>query len=178
MLCEKRVTRHAAITCHTTRCSTLTYHTRHAAALTCHTTLTCHMTRCMYHRRWCAVCGGVATLTGCLGGLHIFYCLLRFSGLGTCAQLTLITKGLRAVLSEIQGTINDGQRRSHARGVYPTQDTSCMGTARVKQTRILGNLGERNVGTKRKCPKQYLTYAENLTIELSEGRESPYNILQ
>ena len=48
------------------------------------------------------------------------------------------------------------ERGSHARGVYPTQDTSRMGTARVKQeeeeadTRIQESSkksGKRNVGT-------------------------------
>ena len=44
------------------------------------------------------------------------------------------------------------ERGSYARGVYPTQDTSSMGTARVKQTekadtRIVRNMEERNVGT-------------------------------
>ena len=35
----------------------------------------------------------------------------------------------------------------------------------------------RNVGTfKRKSPKQDITSAEDLTIELPEGRESPYTI--
>ena len=36
------------------------------------------------------------------------------------------------------------------------------------------NLKEKNVGTKEKSHKQGLTSAENLTIELPEGRESPY----
>ena len=54
-------------------------------------------------------------------------------------------------------------RGSHARGVYPTQDTSCMGTARVKHeeetdTRIIvRNMEETNVGTMRKSPEQGLT---------------------
>ena len=60
------------------------------------------------------------------------------------------------------------ERESHAQGVYPTQYTSRMGTARVKQeeetdtnnARIVRNLEEREVGTKRKS--------------LPEGRESPY----
>ena len=51
----------------------------------------------------------------------------------------------------------------------PTQDTSCIGTARVKQeeeadTRVIANYSskkseERNVGTKDKSPKQGLTSA-------------------
>ena len=36
---------------------------------------------------------------------------------------------------------------------------------------------EMNVGTKGKSPKQDLTSAKDLRIELSEGRESPYHRL-
>ena len=36
---------------------------------------------------------------------------------------------------------------------------------------------ERNVGTKGKSPKQGITSAKDLTIELAEGRESPYHRL-
>ena len=36
---------------------------------------------------------------------------------------------------------------------------------------------ERNVGTKGKSPKQDLTSAKDLTIELSVGRESSYRRL-
>ena len=39
--------------------------------------------------------------------------------------------------------------------------------------RVKRNLEERNVGTKRKNPKQGLISAKDLTIELPEGRESP-----
>ena len=67
---------------------------------------------------------------------------------------------------------------------YPTQYTSRMGT-KVKQkeetyknnARVVKNLKERNVGTKGKNPKENLTSANNLTIELPEGRESPYHRL-
>ena len=78
------------------------------------------------------------------------------------------------------------ERGSHARGVYPTQDTSHMGTARVKEEeeadknnsqRVVGDMEESNVGTKGKRPKQDLTSAKDLTIELLEGRESPYHRL-
>ena len=50
-------------------------------------------------------------------------------------------------------SMDNRERRSHARGVYPTKDTSRMETARVKQeeesdTRIIGKYYERkNVGT-------------------------------
>ena len=43
--------------------------------------------------------------------------------------------------------------------------------------RVVINLEERNVGTKRKSPKQDLTSAKDLTIELPEGRESHYHRL-
>ena len=43
--------------------------------------------------------------------------------------------------------------------------------------RVVRNLKERNVGMKRKTPIQGLTSAQDLTIELSEGRESPYHRL-
>ena len=42
--------------------------------------------------------------------------------------------------------------------------------------RVVRNLEERNVGTKGKSPKQGLTSANDLTIELPEERESPYHI--
>ena len=70
------------------------------------------------------------------------------------------------------------ERGSHARGVYPTQHTSRMGRARVKQeeknrhknnARVVGNLEERNVGTNGKSHKQDLTSAKDLTIELPEA---------
>ena len=54
-------------------------------------------------------------------------------------------------------------------GVYPTQGTSCMETARVKQEedknhdRVVWNMDKRNVGIKGKSPKLYLT------IELPES---------
>ena len=80
------------------------------------------------------------------------------------------------------------KRVSHVRGVYPTQDTSRMRRARLKQKgrsrhqenskRVVRDLEERNVGTKRKNRKQGLTSAEDLTIMLSEGRDSPYTIDQ
>ena len=66
------------------------------------------------------------------------------------------------------------ERGTHAQGVYPTQETSRMGTARVKHeeetnTRIMQesvrNLEERNVGTKGKNLEQGLTSAEDLTTE-------------
>ena len=73
----------------------------------------------------------------------------------------------------------------HAGGVYPAQYTSLMGRIRVKQVeetdknnaRVVRNMEEKNVGTKEKSPKQALTSAKDLTIELPEGRESPYHRL-
>ena len=64
----------------------------------------------------------------------------------------------------------DGRERgSYAQGVYPIQDNSPMVTANVIQEgkrdtsyskRVVRNLEERNVNTKRKSPKLTLT---NLT---------------
>ena len=77
-------------------------------------------------------------------------------------------------------------RGSHTRGVYPTQDTSCMRTARVKQEeredrnnsmRVVRNLEEKNIGTKRKNPKQGRTSANGLTIELPGARVSLHHRL-
>ena len=79
------------------------------------------------------------------------------------------------------------ERGSQARGVYHTQDTSRMGTVRVKQQgsrhknnskRVVINLEERDVDTKGKSPKQSLTSAEVLNIEISEEHESPYPTLK
>ena len=58
-------------------------------------------------------------------------------------------------------------------GVYPTQDTSGHGNRKgeVRDTRIW------SMGMKGKIPKQGLSSARDLTIELPEGRESPYNRL-
>ena len=44
-------------------------------------------------------------------------------------------------------------------------------------TRVVGNMEERNVGARGKSPKQDLTSVKDLTIELPEGRESPFHIL-
>ena len=72
------------------------------------------------------------------------------------------------------------ERGSHA-GVYPTQDASCMGRVSVlqkeeKDARVIKYRGKKR-GTKEKSPKQDLTSAKDLTIELNEGRESPYHRL-
>ena len=50
------------------------------------------------------------------------------------------------------------ERESHARGVYPTQDTSHIGTARVKQ--------EEETDTR---------IIVSLTIMLPDSRDSPYH---
>ena len=63
--------------------------------------------------------------------------------------------------------------------LYRILDTSRMRTARVKQeeerdknnTRVIRNLEERNMGIKRKSPKQGLISTKDLTIELPEGDE-------
>ena len=76
------------------------------------------------------------------------------------------------------------ERGSHAQGVYITQDTSSMGTVRVKQqeeedtkiiARVVRNMEERNVGTERKSPKQSLNSAEDLSMEHPERRESSFH---
>ena len=60
--------------------------------------------------------------------------------------------------SEIQGTSSMGyrERRSHARSVYPTQDTSRIGTVMVKQEEDnrVRSQEERNVGMKAKIPER------------------------
>ena len=60
---------------------------------------------------------------------------------------------------------------------YWERDTSRMGTSRVKQEskRVVRNLEQRNVGTKRKRPKRGLSNVEDLTIELPKGRENFYH---
>ena len=72
--------------------------------------------------------------------------------------------------------MNKGEQKFHAQDMYPTQDTSRTGTARMKQeedadTRIIEvkNREEKNVGRKRKNPKQ------GLTIILPEGSASLYH---
>ena len=71
-------------------------------------------------------------------------------------------------------TIGNGDSM-HDRGVYPTEDTSRMETAKVNQ--------EEEVDTRTivkgggECPKQGLISAKDLTIEHPEGRESPYHRL-
>ena len=76
------------------------------------------------------------------------------------------------------------KRGSHARGVYP--DTVYLAHGKSKgeargrirhknNARIVKNLEERNVGAKEKSPKQNITNAKDLSIELPEGRESSYH---
>ena len=75
------------------------------------------------------------------------------------------------------------ERGSHARGMYLTQYTSRIGTAigrgghKRNSNRVVRNLEEKNVGTKGKSPKQRLISAKDLTIQLPEGCQSPYHIL-
>ena len=51
------------------------------------------------------------------------------------------------------------------------------GRSRHKNNRLVRNIEERNVGTKGKSPKQGLTNAKDLPMELSEGLESLYHSL-
>ena len=73
-------------------------------------------------------------------------------------------------------------QKSHLRGVYPTHDTSRMGTVRVKQEeeaeknnskRVVRNLEEWNAGMKRKTLKQGMTRAEDLTLICSSRVVTP-----
>ena len=65
------------------------------------------------------------------------------------------------------------ERGSYERGVYPTQDTSRMETAKGRSRhqnnskRLVRNSEGKNVSTKGK------SFKESLAIELTEGRESP-----
>ena len=67
-----------------------------------------------------------------------------------------------------------GEQESHARGVNETRGRS---RHENHSNRVVGNLEERNEGTKGKSLKQGLTRAKDLPIELTEGRESPYHRL-
>ena len=78
--------------------------------------------------------------------------------------MLLLRRRLKAVLSRCEDvaktpkyerhlSMDCRERGSHARGVYPTQDTSRMGTARVKQEE-----------------EADITNAKDLTIELPKGR--------
>ena len=79
------------------------------------------------------------------------------------------------------------ERRFHARGVshtgylaYGNSKGETRGRSRPKNNskRVVRNREERNVGTKRKSPKQGLTSAKDLTTELPDGRESAYHRLR
>ena len=62
------------------------------------------------------------------------------------------------------------ERGYHARGVYHTQYTSLIATETVKQEsnskRVVRNMKKKSASTKKKSPKQGLTRAKDLTIEL------------
>ena len=79
--------------------------------------------------------------------------------------------------TEIEVTIlNCRERGSHARGLVPAQNTSRMGTA----TKIIFKSSNISRGTvlrqfQGKSHKQGLTNAKNLTITLSEWRDSPWH---
>ena len=62
-----------------------------------------------------------------------------------------------------------GNSKGEARGRRKYKNSSIK--------RVVRNVKERNVGTKMKNPRQSLTIAHDLTIELPEGRESPYHRL-
>ena len=65
------------------------------------------------------------------------------------------------------------ERVSHTRSVYLTQYTSRTGTVRVKQEedennskRVVRNMEERNVGTKRKNFRQGLARMHNIALDI------------
>ena len=66
--------------------------------------------------------------------------------------------------------------KSHTRYLtYGKDKKETRGRSKHKNNaRVVGNLGERNVGTKGKSHNQDLNSAKDLTIE---GRESPYHRL-
>ena len=66
------------------------------------------------------------------------------------------------------GFLAHGNSKGEARGRSRHQNNS---------RRVVRNLEKMNVGTKEKSPKQGLTSAKDLTIELPERRESPYHRL-
>ena len=57
------------------------------------------------------------------------------------------------------------------------QEGEARGRSRHKNNAksVVRNQEEKNVGTNEKNPKQDLTSAKDLTIELPEGRKSPYH---
>ena len=77
------------------------------------------------------------------------------------------------------------ERRSHTRGVYPTQNTQRMGTEMVYQEEeadtsiiVIEQYEIQKKGMwarKRKVPKQDLTSIKDLTIGPNEERDSPYH---
>ena len=76
------------------------------------------------------------------------------------------------------------KRGSYAQGVYPTQDTSRMGSVRVKQeeksntktiTMKSMKFGRKESGYKGESPKRSLTSAKDLTIKHTLRRDSPYH---
>ena len=74
------------------------------------------------------------------------------------------------------------ERRSHARDVHPyLAHGNSKGEARGRNRhkthskRVVGHLEDRNGGMKGKSPKQSLTSAKDLPMELPEGHESPYH---
>ena len=90
--------------------------------------------------------------------------------MGIFASSIVMLRSLSHFASKYKGPSSIGyrERGSHARGVYRTQGTSRMGKARVRQNeetagyqnnckRVVRNLDERNVETKRKSRKQDLT---------------------
>ena len=97
-----------------------------------------------------------------------------------------ITKLLRLshFASKYKGpsSIDHKERGSHARGASNTGylayenskgDTRGRHRYQTNSKGVVRNMKERYVGTKGNSPKQGLTSAKDLTVQLPEGRESP-----
>ena len=112
-----------------------------------------------------------------------FYICLFCDRLNCHSMATL--RLLSHLTSKYKGTssMDCRERWSHALGVYPTQYTS-KGEIRRRSrhqnhsNRVVRNLEEKNVSTKGKSPKQGLNSANDLTIELSEGRARSPTVYQ
>ena len=112
--------------------------------------------------------------SGCVNAATLL-ALIRSISINTYIIIIVISlkQSLKRPKYKVPFSMEYRERESHARGVRPTQYTSCMGTARVKQeeetdrnnARVARNLEERNVGTKGKSTKQDLNSTKDLTIE-------------
>ena len=110
--------------------------------------------------------------------IHLFHVCDRLNAIATLRPLSYFTSKYKGPSS-----MDCRERGSHARGVYTAHDTLRMKKAWVKQeekadARIIVKEQQkiRNKGTwagRGKVPKQDPTNAEDLSLELPEGREIP-----